>query len=93
MNLSIKETRKVNKFIESVKKRINDEQSSDVNSSDPSRSPIPGSAAGSAPIRESISSKRRKRKERKYTINENIRKYLEDTIGGTHLETPSKRTK
>ena len=69
MSLSIKETRKLNKFIESVKKRINDEQNSDphsaastriVNSSDPSRSPIPGSAAGSAPIRETISSKIRR---------------------------------
>ena len=40
-----------------------------------------------------VKEEREKRKEKRYTLNENIRNHLEDTIGGTHLETPSKRTK
>ena len=74
MKLSVKETKKLDEFIDSVRKRINDEQNSEphsaastriVNSSDPSRSPFPGSA----PIRESIvKGEREKRKSASYMI-------------------------
>ena len=102
MKLSVKESKRLGNLISSVTKRINDEQNSDphsaaftriMNSSDPSRSPIPGSFAGSTPIRDSISSKRRKRKEKSYKLHDYIRKHIDDELGVTHLETPSKRRK
>ena len=64
-----------------------------MNSSDRSSSPISGSAAGSAPIRESTSRRRRKRKEKSYKLHDYIRKHIDDELGVTHLETPSKRRK
>ena len=64
MNLSVKESLRLDKFISSVQERINDEQNNELiaNSSDPSRSPISGSAFALVPIRESTSSRRGNRK-------------------------------
>ena len=66
MNLSVKESKRLENFISSVLKRLNDEQNNESHSaastrivdfSDPLRSPIPGSAAASVTIRESTSSR------------------------------------
>ena len=97
MNLSVNESKRLEKFISSVQKRIIVEQNNEphsaastriVNSSYPSRSPIPGSPAGSAPIRESTARKRRKRKEKSYRLLDHIIKHIDSALGVTHLETP-----
>ena len=102
MQLSVKESKRLDKFISSFHKRIIDEQNNEphsavshriVKSSDPSRSPIPGSVSGSVPIRESTSSRRRKRKDKSYKLHDHTIKHIDSALGVTHLETPSKRRK
>ena len=57
-----------------------------MESSDPSRSPTSRTIDGSDPIRESISSKTRKRKEESYKFHDYIRQHIDDSLGVTHLE-------
>ena len=64
-----------------------------MESSDPSRSPVIGSGAGMVRNSESVSSKKRKRKDKNYKLHDYIRKFIDDTLGVTHLEPPSKRRK
>ena len=102
MNLSVKESQKLEKFISSVKKRLICEQNSEPHSaesprivefSDPSRRSVPGSVDGTISNSESVSSQRRKRKNRNYKLHDDIRKRFDYSLGITHLETPSKRRK
>ena len=60
---------------------------------DPSRSPIPGSAVVSVPIRESTSSRRRKIKDKSYKLHDHTIKHIDSAFGVTHLEIPSKHRK
>ena len=64
-----------------------------VELSDYSRSPEPGSVDGTVYNSESVFSKRRKRKNKSYRLHDYIRKDIDDSLGVTHLETPSKRRK
>ena len=102
MSLSVKESKKLEKFICSVQKRLIREQNSEphsaastriVESTDPSRSPVPGSVGGTVLNSESVSSKRRKRKNKSYKSHDYIRKHIADSLGVTRLETSSKRRK
>ena len=64
-----------------------------MESSDPLRSPTPGTVDRLDPIRESISRKRIKRKENSYKLHDYIRKQIDDSLGVTRLETPSEPNK
>ena len=100
--MSVKESKRLENFISSAEKRFIREQNSDphstvsirvVESSNPSWSTVPGSVDCSGPISESIPIKRRKRKNKSYKSHDCIRKHIDDSLGVTHLETPSKGRK
>ena len=56
-----------------------------METSDPSRSPSPETVDGSDPTRESISSKRIKRKKKSYKLHDCIRKHIDDLLILKHL--------
>ena len=65
-----------------------------MKSSDPSRSPVHGSVDGTVSNSESVSSKRRKRKNKINKLHDAIQKHIDDIMGDQQpLETPSKRKK
>ena len=100
--LSVNEPKRLDKFMSSVQKRVTNEQNSEphsaastriVESSNPSWSQTSGSVVVSKTISESISSERRKRKNKSYRLYDYVRKHVDDSLGVTHLESSSERRK
>ena len=102
MSFNAKESEKLRLFINSVKKRLSREQNNEphsaasiriVESSDPSRSPIPGADAGSGQNSESTSKKRRKIKNKNSRLEDAIKDHIDGLLTQQDIETPSKRRK